>query len=320
MAPLVLPIFSIGAGSGAVAGEEEKGALDLLPAQPLSRTALILQQFGALAAMVVLLSTGLLATTWAGCAIVDLDIGTPALIHATIAVALLALLFGTIALAVVPRPLGRGRAAAIAGGLAVASWILDGLGRAVDSLWPLAAALALLPGDRHQPARQRSSRLALAADRRPAPSPAWRSRSPACAAATFASEDQGKTVSPVAVRHRDRQRGTRLGGLENELVWALADHDRCLLQAEDLRRDVDTVAVGATRPGVDGWDVSHWSASSSRRALMGKLDLAAQCDQRPGRSTVRAAIGRAPRETAPSSRPVVALQVDVVGMLGVPDV
>lgn len=136
MGPMVLLIFSIGAGSGVVAGEEEKGALDLLLAQPLSRTALILQQFGALAAMVVLLSAGLLATTWAGCAIVDLEIGTPALIDATIAVALLALLFGTIALAVGAVAPGRGRAAAIAGGLAVASWILDGLGRAVDSLGP----------------------------------------------------------------------------------------------------------------------------------------------------------------------------------------
>ncbi len=136
MGPMVLLIFSIGAGSEVIAGEEEKGALDLLLAQPLSRTALVLQQFGGLAAMVLLLSAGLLLTTWAGCLVVDLEIGAGALIDATVAVALLSLLFGTIALAVGALFPGRGRAAAVAGGLAVASWILDGLGRAVGVLEP----------------------------------------------------------------------------------------------------------------------------------------------------------------------------------------
>jgi ABC-2 type transport system permease protein len=136
MGPMVLLIFTIVAGSGVLAGEEEKGTLDLLLAQPLSRTSLVLQQFGALAAMVAMLGAGLLATTWVGCLIVDLDIAFGALLDATVAVALLSLLFGTLALAVGAMVPGRGRAAALAGGLAVASWILDGLGRAVDSLGP----------------------------------------------------------------------------------------------------------------------------------------------------------------------------------------
>ncbi len=136
MGPMIMLIFAIGAGSGVVAGEEEKGALDLLLAQPISRAGLVIQQFGALAAMVLALSAGLLLATWAGCAIVDLEIATGALIRATVSVALLGMLFGTIALATGALAPGRGRAAAIAGGLAVASWILDGLGRAVDGLGP----------------------------------------------------------------------------------------------------------------------------------------------------------------------------------------
>ena len=37
MAPLILLIFAVGAGADAVAGEEERGALDLLLAHPLRR-------------------------------------------------------------------------------------------------------------------------------------------------------------------------------------------------------------------------------------------------------------------------------------------
>lgn len=136
MGPMVLLIFSIGAGAAAIAGEEEKGTLDLLLAQPVTRASLVLQRFGSLALMVAALCVALLATTAVGCELVDLQIGFGHLLAATVAVALLALLFGTLALAAGALMPGRGRAAAIAGGLAVASWILDGLGRAVDALGP----------------------------------------------------------------------------------------------------------------------------------------------------------------------------------------
>lgn len=136
MAPMVLLIFSIGTGAAAIAGEEEKGALDLLLAQPVTRTSLVLQRFGSLTLMVAALALGLFVTTAAGCQLVDLRIGLGHLLVATIAVALLALLFGTLALAAGALMPGRGRSAAIAGGLAVASWMLDGLGRAVGVLEP----------------------------------------------------------------------------------------------------------------------------------------------------------------------------------------
>jgi ABC-2 type transport system permease protein len=43
MAPLLLLIFTIGAGASAVAGEEERGTLDLLLAHPLRRRAWVVQ-------------------------------------------------------------------------------------------------------------------------------------------------------------------------------------------------------------------------------------------------------------------------------------
>jgi beta-exotoxin I transport system permease protein len=135
-APLLLLIFSIGAGAGAVAGEEERGVLDLLLAQPLRRRDYVVQRFLALAALIGVLSLVLLATVALGSLAVDLDIAFGRIVAATVSVALLALFFGTVAEAVGALRPGRGRAIAVAAGLAVASWMLDGLAQGVDALEP----------------------------------------------------------------------------------------------------------------------------------------------------------------------------------------
>ncbi|HXV33630.1 MAG TPA: ABC transporter permease subunit, partial [Gaiellaceae bacterium] len=134
MAPLVLLVFAVGAGAGAVAGEEEKGTLDFLLAHPLRRRSYALQRFLALTAHVGALSLVLLLTTWLGSLAVDLEIGFDRLVSASASVGLLALLFGTLALAVGSVRPGRARAIAVAAGVAVAAWLLDGLGQAVDLL------------------------------------------------------------------------------------------------------------------------------------------------------------------------------------------
>jgi ABC-2 type transport system permease protein len=136
MAPLLLLIFSIGAGAGAVAGEEERGTLDLLLAHPVRRRDYVIQRSLALAALVALLSVVLLAAVAIGSLAVDLDIGFGKLFAASGSVALLALLFGAAALAAGAIRPGRARAIAVAAGLALASWIFDGLAQAVGALDP----------------------------------------------------------------------------------------------------------------------------------------------------------------------------------------
>ncbi|MEX2420705.1 MAG: ABC transporter permease subunit, partial [Actinomycetota bacterium] len=135
MAPLILLIFAIGAGAGAVAGEEERGTLDLLLAHPLRRRDYVHQRSLALAALVAALTIALLVTVALGSQLVDLEIGFGRLLAASVSVGLLALLFGALALAAgAIRP---GRAAiAVAAGLVVVAWLLDGLGQAVDALEP----------------------------------------------------------------------------------------------------------------------------------------------------------------------------------------
>ena len=136
MAPLILLIFAVGAGADAVAGEEERGTLDFLLAHPLRRRAYVVQRFLALTALVAALTAVLLVTTWLGSLAVDLEIGFGRLVAASVSVGLLALLFGTLALTAGSVRPGRARAIAVASGVAVAAWLLDGLGQAVDVLEP----------------------------------------------------------------------------------------------------------------------------------------------------------------------------------------
>ena len=56
MVPLLLLIAAIGAGARAIAGEEERGTLDLLLANPLSRRRLVLEKLAAVAVEVTLSS------------------------------------------------------------------------------------------------------------------------------------------------------------------------------------------------------------------------------------------------------------------------
>jgi ABC-2 type transport system permease protein len=136
MAPLLLLIFSIGAGAFAVAGEEERGTLDLLLAQPVRRRDYVLERFLALGTLVLQLTLVVLFTVAIGSALVDLEIGFDKLVAASASVGLLALLFGTVALAVGSVRPGRVPAIAVASGLAVVSWLLDGLAQVVDALEP----------------------------------------------------------------------------------------------------------------------------------------------------------------------------------------
>jgi ABC-2 type transport system permease protein len=134
MAPLLLLVFSIGAGASAVAGEEERGTLDLVLAHPLRRRDYVVQRFLSLLVLVSVLCLVVGVSTGLGSLLVDLEIGFDKLVAATGSVGLLALMFGTLALAAGAVSPGRMRAVAIAAAVAVAAWVFDGLGQTVEAL------------------------------------------------------------------------------------------------------------------------------------------------------------------------------------------
>jgi len=133
-APLVLLIFAIGAGSGAVAGEEERGTLDLVLAHPVRRRDYVILRSLALAVLIAALAATLLSAVALGSWLVDLEIAFGRLLAASVSVALLAMFFGSLALTAGAIRPGRAQAIAVSAGIAVVAWLLDGLGQAVDAL------------------------------------------------------------------------------------------------------------------------------------------------------------------------------------------
>lgn len=136
MAPVVVAIFAIGAGASAVAGDEERGTIELLLAQPLSRTRLVAERALAMTAGVALLCALTFLATWAGARAVGMDIGVGPIASACVGLLLIGLVAGAIALAA-GCATGH-RSAGIAAGAAVmtAGYLLDSLGQVIGALEP----------------------------------------------------------------------------------------------------------------------------------------------------------------------------------------
>ena len=104
MLPIVLCIFAISIGSDALAGEEGRGTLDLLLSTPLSRRRAVLEKFATMVLAVTLEAVVLYAAMALWALAVNMDINYLHMAGATFSLALLALVFGTLAL-----PPGRGQ-------------------------------------------------------------------------------------------------------------------------------------------------------------------------------------------------------------------
>lgn len=136
MAPLLIVILAVLWGSDLTAGEEERGTIDMLLANPVSRRRIVLEK---LAAMLV----GVSGTTVAlgivlalGAPLVGLRIGTSQLAAVVVATATIGMLYGTVALAVGAATGRRSVARGAAVLLAVAAYLLSSLANLATWLRP----------------------------------------------------------------------------------------------------------------------------------------------------------------------------------------
>lgn len=134
--PLALVVAAIGAGARALAGEEEQRTLDILLANPISRSRLVLEKLGALVAELALLSIALWLALAVGTRLASMPIGLGNLAAATLQAGLLALLYGALALLVGAATGTRGTAIAVPAGAAFAAYLANALGAIVDGLRP----------------------------------------------------------------------------------------------------------------------------------------------------------------------------------------
>jgi ABC-2 type transport system permease protein len=135
--PLLFLIYALGAGAGAIAGDEERGTLGLLLAQPVRRSRVVLERCVAMAGSIAMLAGVVFVALVVAARICGLDIGYAQLAAAMAATLLLASLYGAIALAAGCATGRRGAALSTAAGAAVVGFLIDSLAGVTDVVRPL---------------------------------------------------------------------------------------------------------------------------------------------------------------------------------------
>jgi ABC-2 type transport system permease protein len=139
--PIMLLVYAIGTAARSIAGDESAATLELLLTNPVSRIRVALARFAALVAALAVLSVVCVVVLALLAPATGLDHGldTAHLAAATIAVTLTALTFAAVAFAVGAATGNRGAALAVAAGLAVAGYVLEGLAAQIRVLRPTQA-------------------------------------------------------------------------------------------------------------------------------------------------------------------------------------
>lgn len=134
--PLLFIIFGVGRGARAIAGEEEAGTLEVLLVTPVTTTRLVLQHAAALVTAVTALGVALFVTVTALSPVFDLGITAADAATGSLAMVLLGIEFGALALAAGAITGRRVVAVAVASIAAVASYLLYAIGQLVTAVEP----------------------------------------------------------------------------------------------------------------------------------------------------------------------------------------
>jgi beta-exotoxin I transport system permease protein len=135
--PLVLVVFAITSGTGTLAGEEANGTLDLILAQPVSRTRVVLEKLAGLLIATLQICVIIYLGWLLSVPFVEIDLGLGELAVVTANLIPLVIFFEAFALwAGVTLP-SRGLATGATVALAIASYFFYYLGNIVDALEPL---------------------------------------------------------------------------------------------------------------------------------------------------------------------------------------
>lgn len=134
--PLLFLFFAIARGSSAIAGEEDRGTLDLLMSYPIRRSRVVMEKFAAMVVTILALAFVLWLSTAVGVVIVGMDISLVRIAEATLSGVLLGLAFGALALALGCVRSSRGLSIGVASALAVTAYFLNALAPVVEALEP----------------------------------------------------------------------------------------------------------------------------------------------------------------------------------------
>ena len=137
MIPALFLVASIGNGAGSIAGEEERGTLDLLLSFPRSRTRIAVEKLAAMCTEVVALGIVLWLALLIGARLFGMHVSVGHLGAAVLVLVLLAIAYGAVAFMLAA---GTGRKTLAVGltvALAVSAYLVNSLAALVEALEPL---------------------------------------------------------------------------------------------------------------------------------------------------------------------------------------
>lgn len=136
MAPLLVLLYAVSTGAAAVAGEEDRHTLDLLLANPVSRSRVVLDKLLAMTVGIVLLARATAVALMVISPLADMSLPTGPIVAAMVHLALLGLVFGTLATAVGAATGNLTSARAVPAVTAVIAYVVNGLGPQISWLAP----------------------------------------------------------------------------------------------------------------------------------------------------------------------------------------
>ena len=134
LGPVLAVIMAIGLGTRAIAGSEEDGSLEMLIAHPVTRTRVVVQKAVALALATLMAGVIVLVAILAIRGPIDLDIPFANIAAASLDLALMGLLFGSLAILVGGITGRRGLAISVSAAVVVIAYLANGLAPQVDAL------------------------------------------------------------------------------------------------------------------------------------------------------------------------------------------
>lgn len=149
--PLLIILFAVAAGAGGIAGEEDRRRLELLLANPIRRTRVVLEKVGAMMVGTVVLVTAMGAALWLAGFLGGPQLPVGNLMAAMVHLALLGLVFGSAAAAVGAATGSLAASRAVPGVLAVLAYAVNGLAPLVSWLEPFRALSPFYQYSGHQP-------------------------------------------------------------------------------------------------------------------------------------------------------------------------
>lgn len=153
MGPIAVLIYAVGAGAAAVAGEEERHTMDTLLANPVSRTRVVLHKGAAMVAGTLLLAAVLGMALIAEGQLAGMGLPAGNVLAAMLHLALLGIVFGTLALAVSASTGSLGLSRAVPVAVAVVAYVVNGLAPMVSWLEPVQKASPFYQYIGHDPLR-----------------------------------------------------------------------------------------------------------------------------------------------------------------------